>query len=525
VIAFNLPPIPGLGTGAGFEFQLVDRQGRPRTSLAARRAACLRGEWRPAALRRLHHLLGRHAAALPRHRPRAALCARRHSGLADVFAALQPVLGSAYVNDFNLFGRSWQVRMSALPEDRGFGRGHRPHPRPQPLRARWCRSAPSPAWSTRWARPRSSATTTARSTTISGDPGPGVASGTALSRWRRWRRPRLPPGFAYQWTGTALQEKEAAGQTGIILALAVLFAFLFLVALYESWTIPVPVLLSVTVGVFGAMLALLIARAFPSTSMPRSARGADRARGEERILIVEFAKAPRGGAPDRRGRVRPALMRALPGGDDDELRLHRRPDPAGDREGASSCPAAASVPPWPAACSRPPLVGIFVIPRSTSSSRPYRQADPDATRRRPSQLHARPCVDGPPEIRAVPPEIDARHEVGLEIGAASRDLDRVDDARSGPYRTARCHGKPVADLERTECAGGVAPKVKLLSDGIIAEDDRTGGDGEARNRLPRRQTPRVAVVGPHVEQTKSRNDHGPDRLGHQAPLSASRSGC
>jgi multidrug efflux pump subunit AcrB len=68
----------------------------------------------------------------------------------------------------------------------------------------------------------------------------------------------LPPGFAYEWTGTAYQEREASGQTGYILALAVLFAYLFLVALYESWMIPIPVLLSVTVGVLGAFFGLQI---------------------------------------------------------------------------------------------------------------------------------------------------------------------------------------------------------------------------------------------------------------------------
>ena len=63
----------------------------------------------------------------------------------------------------------------------------------------------------------------------------------------------LPAGYGFEWTGTALQEKTAAGQTGIVLGLAILFAYLFLVALYESWNIPLPVLLSVSVGVLGAI--------------------------------------------------------------------------------------------------------------------------------------------------------------------------------------------------------------------------------------------------------------------------------
>jgi multidrug efflux pump subunit AcrB len=80
----------------------------------------------------------------------------------------------------------------------------------------------------------------------------------------------LPPGFGYEWTGTAYQEKQAAGQTGLILALAVLFAYLFLVALYESWVIPLPVLLSVVVGGLGSLFSLMIA-ACRSTCTRRSA--------------------------------------------------------------------------------------------------------------------------------------------------------------------------------------------------------------------------------------------------------------
>jgi multidrug efflux pump subunit AcrB len=68
----------------------------------------------------------------------------------------------------------------------------------------------------------------------------------------------LPRGYGYEWTGTALQEKEAAGKTTTILALAIVFAYLFLVALYESAAIPIPVLLSVSVGALGAMVSLLV---------------------------------------------------------------------------------------------------------------------------------------------------------------------------------------------------------------------------------------------------------------------------
>jgi multidrug efflux pump subunit AcrB len=98
-----------------------------------------------------------------------------------------------------------------------------------------------------------------RSVTMNGGPAPGRSSGEALIAMEKLSDATLPAGYSYEWTGTALQEKEAGGQTAAILGLAVLFAYLFLVALYESWIIPVPVLLSVSVGILGAMATLWIA--------------------------------------------------------------------------------------------------------------------------------------------------------------------------------------------------------------------------------------------------------------------------
>ena len=97
-----------------------------------------------------------------------------------------------------------------------------------------------------------------RSVTINGSPGAGVSSGAALAAMAEVSKQTLPPGYDFEWTGTAYQEVQASGQTGSILALAVLFAYLFLVALYESWVIPIPVLLSVTVGVLGSFIGMFV---------------------------------------------------------------------------------------------------------------------------------------------------------------------------------------------------------------------------------------------------------------------------
>src|SRR6202035_4077277 len=98
-----------------------------------------------------------------------------------------------------------------------------------------------------------------RAVTVQGSPAPGVSSGQALKAMEEVAARALPPGFAGEWTDTAFQEKRAEGKTTMILGFALLFAYLFLAGLYESWTIPVPVLLSVSVGVLGSFVAMALA--------------------------------------------------------------------------------------------------------------------------------------------------------------------------------------------------------------------------------------------------------------------------
>ncbi|WP_246172858.1 efflux RND transporter permease subunit [Thermochromatium tepidum] len=253
---FNLPPIVGLGTSGGFEYQLLDLQGHEPAALAAvMRALVLAANQDP--------VLARVYSTWTTTNPQVDLKLDREKAqmlgvpINSLFNALQSTLGGYYVNDFNRFGRVWRVQIQGEASDRkAFEDVYRIHVRNTegkmvPLRALMSAELiVGPQLIQRY--------NNYRSVTLQGGPRPGYSSGEAIAAMERVSGRTLPNGYGFDWTGTAQQEKEAGGKTPIVLGLAVLFAYLFLVGLYESWSMPAAVLLSVTVGVLGSLLALLI---------------------------------------------------------------------------------------------------------------------------------------------------------------------------------------------------------------------------------------------------------------------------
>lgn len=256
IFIFNLPPINGLGTGSGFEYQLDSLSGAEPAELASTARGIMMAAHNDS---RLAGVFTTYGASTPQvyldiDRERAETLG---VSVTDIFSTLQTTMGGSYINDFNKFGRTWQVNVQAEAADR-MSIDDINHVRVRsaqgdlvPLQAfATARVIIGPSSIQRY--------NNLRSVTLQGEPSPGHSSGEAIEAMEQISATTLPKGFSYEWTGTALQEKKAAGQTASILLLSLTFAYLFLVALYESWTIPIAVLVSVTIGVCGAMFGLKV---------------------------------------------------------------------------------------------------------------------------------------------------------------------------------------------------------------------------------------------------------------------------
>jgi HAE1 family hydrophobic/amphiphilic exporter-1 len=312
--AFGPPAIPGLGTAGGFTFMLQDRTGGTVEQLfdnldkltqAARKRpeiASLVTTFRPS-VPQLYIDVDQDRVL------------KQGLQFADVYQTLQSFLGGAYVNQFNRFGRQWKVYLQAEPQYRNssdqinnfYVRNSKGEMTPLGSLVT-IRRVSGPEYTNRF--------NLYRSIQINGSPARGYSSGQAMAAMEDVTAQVLPSNMGYAWSDMSYQEKKAAGGQAMVFAMSLVFVFLILAALYESWSLPFSVLLSTPVAVFGAYGGLML-RKFDNNIFAQiglvmliglTAKNA--------ILIVEFAVLEQKKGKDfveaalegARLRLRPILM-------------------------------------------------------------------------------------------------------------------------------------------------------------------------------------------------------------------------
>jgi HAE1 family hydrophobic/amphiphilic exporter-1 len=314
---FVPPPIQGLGITGGFDFRLQATEGQSPQELASTAMGLAGAANQDPALSRVYTTFSADTPQVSVDLDRTRM---EELGIpvSRLFSTLNQQLGSQYVNDFNLYGRTYQVKVRSQPKYRA----DREDIKDLYVTTNSGRQVPVEnlvSLSTELGARVINRYNQFTSAAIKGEPAQGYSSGQAMQAMQDLAQKKLPKGYSFEWSSMSFQEQKASGTVGYLFALAIIFSYLFLVALYESWNLPLPIALSVLIAALGGFMGLWISGHSLSIYAQIGMVLLVALAAKNAILIVEFARDRKAeGASTYKAaldgasiRFRPVLMTAL----------------------------------------------------------------------------------------------------------------------------------------------------------------------------------------------------------------------